>query len=108
MQRRAGGRRQERRIGALVRGQRSEAKRQVAVLQREQGVGVADDGQHGLAAKARHAVGEHRLIAHVGKDREGVVRYVDGGEHVHHAGPAPAKRGQVADLERRMRHAANG
>ena len=91
----------------LVGRQRFEADRQIAFRQRQQRRLVADQRQHRLAAKARRAGGQHRLVAQVGEDGKGVVRHVGRGEHVDDARPAPAQRGDVADLERgvRMRRA---
>ena len=75
-------------VRRLVRRPRREAERQLRLGQRQQRLGVADEGEHRLAAEPCDAVGKHRLVAQVGEDREGVVRHVGGGEHVDDARPA--------------------
>ena len=49
------------------------------------------------------SVRQHRLVAQVREDRERVVRHVERRQHVDEAGPARAQRGEVAELERRVR-----
>ena len=86
-----------------MRGERLVADRHVSVGDRRHRRRVADEREHGLAAKADDAVGEHGLVAQVGKDREGVVRHVGGADDVDQTGPARPQLSQVADLERGVR-----
>ena len=83
----------------FVRGERQVADRHLGVGDRLHRRRVADQRQHGLAAKAGDAVGEHRLVAQVGEDRKGVVRHVGGADDVDQSRPARLQLAQVADLE---------
>ena len=92
---------------AIVRAPaRGSKHRQIAVGHRDSSP-LADQRQHGLAAKAREAVGERRLVAKVGEDRrKRCARNVGGGKTSTSPGRARRRR------DRRTRsgrgHAASG
>ena len=82
---------------------RRPADRDLVVADAEHGMLLADQAQHRLAVKPHAAVGEHRLILHVGKDAEAVDRDIARRDHVDQAWMRGTQRGEIADREPRLR-----
>ena len=84
------------------RGQLGIADRQVGLVHCFDGRARADQGEHGLAAKAHHTVGQHRLILDVRVNAEAVAGHVACAEHAHHPRVCHGERSQIAELEARV------
>ncbi len=67
------------------------------------GVRLADEAQHRLAAEAHLAVREHRLVFHVRENAEAVDRHVACRNHGREAGMLREQRCNVADAKPRAR-----
>ena len=84
------------------RRQRRIADRQVGIGHRLDRLARADQRDHGLAAKAHHAVREYRLILDVRIDAEAVARHVARAEHALYARMRGGESGEIAQLEGRV------
>jgi len=74
--------------------------RDLAIGQRFDRRGVADQREHRLATEAHETVGEHRLILDIGIDAETVgARDISSREDFHETGIFGVQRGKIADGE---------
>ena len=85
------------------RGQRLIVDRQLVVGEVCQGQALADQGQDRFATKAHDAVGQHLLVAHVGKDPVGVDRHVGRREDAFDPGMTVPEGLDIAEFEARCR-----
>ncbi len=94
------GARRQRRVHVVERRRRPPLDRHVLVRDGRDGVGVADERRHRLAAKAHEAFRQHRLVLDVGVDSESVAaRHVAVGEDAHEAGEPGLEAGERTDRE---------